>query len=84
MNAQVSQALLETSFQIESIDPIADPTGGSAPWHRYVISQGQNRDNAITGTRAGTRLEVDAQLRNMVERLNERCGKLAAKKKYGR
>lgn len=78
---QVSQTILETSFQIDSIDPIADPTGGSNPWFRYVISQGPNADNAITGSRQGSLIEVNMQLKDMVDRLNERCGKLAAKKK---
>ncbi len=81
---QQSHALLETSFQVDSIDPIPDPNGGSATWFRYVISQGANRDNAITGTRSGSRNEVQAQLQEMVARLNERCGKLASKKQYGR
>lgn len=76
---QISQAVLETSFQIDSIDPIADPNGGNAPWFRYVISQGPHSDNAITGTRAGSLVEVNMQLKDMVERLNERCGKLAKK-----
>jgi hypothetical protein len=85
MSAQPSpaptQSLLETSFQIDSIVPIADPTGGSNSWYRYVISQGANSSNAITGTRSGSLLEINVQLKDMVERLNERCGKLAAKKK---
>jgi hypothetical protein len=76
-----TQSLLETSFQIDSIVPIADPTGGSNSWYRYVISQGGNTSNAITGTRSGNLLEINVQLKDMVERLNERCGKLAAKKK---
>jgi|JRYD01.1.fsa_nt_gb hypothetical protein len=84
MKLQQSQTLLETSFQVDSIDPIPDPNGGSAPWYRYVISQGANHDNAITGTRSGTLNEVTLQLNEMVARLNERCGKLASKKQYGR
>lgn len=81
MSAERSHAILETSFQIDSIVPVADPTGGSVSWYRYVISQGVNSDNAITGTRSGTLLEVNLQLQEMVDRLNERCGKLAKKKK---
>ena len=81
MSAHPSDAILETSFHIDSIDPIADPNGGSTTWFRYVISQGPHSDNAITGTRSGSLLEVNSQLNDMVERLNERCGKLAAKKK---
>jgi hypothetical protein len=76
-----TQSVLETCFQIDSIVPIADPTGGSNSWYRYVISQGPNADNAITGTRSGNLLEINVQLKDMVERLNERCGKLAKKKK---
>jgi hypothetical protein len=84
MSLQQSHALLEISFQVDSIDPIPDPNGGSAPWFRYVISQGANRDNAITGTRSGSLNEVKSELHDMVARLNERCGKLANKKQYGR
>jgi hypothetical protein len=81
MSAEPAHAILETSFQIDSVVPVADPTGGSASWYRYVISQGANLDNAITGTRSGSLLEVNLQLQDMVDRLNERCGKLAKKKK---
>jgi|GEM_PF-3433918 hypothetical protein len=73
-------AILETSFQIDSIVPTADPTNGSAQWVRYVISQGPNAENVITGLRQGTIDEAHIALREMVERLNERCGKLAKKK----
>jgi hypothetical protein len=81
MSTEPAHAVLETSFQIDSIVPVASPDGGSEPWYRYVISQGPNSDNAITGTRSGNLAEANLQLREMVERLNERCGKLAKKKK---
>jgi hypothetical protein len=81
MSAEPAPAVLETSFQIDSIVPIANPNGGPDPWYRYVISQGPHSDNAITGTRSGNLLEVNLQLKEMVDRLNERCGKLAKKKK---
>ena len=74
-------AVLEMSFHLDSIAPVADPTGGSASWFRYVISQGPNGDNAITGTKSGSLSEVSIQLQQMVERLNERFGKLQAKRR---
>jgi hypothetical protein len=73
--------VLEMSFQLDSVTPVADPTGGSATWYRYVISQGANHDNVITGAKSGSLAEVTVQLREMVDRLNERFGKQQAKKK---
>jgi len=73
--------LLETAFHLDSIAPVADPTGGNASWFRYVISQGPNAENTITGTKSGSLTEVNIQLRDMVERLNERFGKLQSKQK---
>jgi hypothetical protein len=81
MSSEPAPAVLETSFQIDSIVPIANPEGSAGPWYRYVISQGPNSDNAITGTRSGNLAEVNLQVKEMVERLNERCGKLAKKKR---
>ncbi|HEY8539435.1 MAG TPA: hypothetical protein VIL28_11260 [Steroidobacteraceae bacterium] len=80
-NEPADSTVLETSFQIDSIVPTADPTNGSGQWVRYVISQGPNAENAITGLRQGTLDEAVVALRDMVEKLNERCGKLAKKKK---
>lgn len=75
------ESLIETGFHLDSFAPVADPTGGDAPWFRYVISQGANSDNAITGTKSGSRMDVQLQVDQMVTRLNERFGKLQAKKK---
>lgn len=72
---------METAFHVDSIDPAKDPTGGDAEWFRYVISQGPNNENAITGTKSGSLAEVRLQVLDMVTRLNERFGKLQAKKK---
>lgn len=74
-------SFLESAFHLDSVSPVKDPTGGDAPWFRYVISQGPNAENTITGTKSGSLNEVHVQLREMVERLNERFGKLQAKRK---
>jgi hypothetical protein len=71
-------ALLEIPFRVESIVQAAAPDGSDGIWHRYVISQGTN---SITGLRAGTHAEVASLLDEMVDRLNERCGKQLAKLK---
>ena len=72
---------METAFHLDSIAPTTDPTGGDASWFRYVISQGPNGENAITGTKSGSLADVRIQVLDMVNRLNERFGKLQAKKK---
>ena len=81
MNQTYTQTVLRSPFQIESVLPIPAPSGTGGDWYRYVISQGQNMDNAITGTRSGNLTEIHLQLAEMVERLNERLGKIEAKKK---
>jgi hypothetical protein len=81
MSSNPFLATVETPFQVSSVDPVADPTGGKDSWFRYVISQGTNLNNAITGTRCGSLAEVNLQLNEMVARLNERRGKAQAKKK---
>lgn len=68
--------LSEVPFRLDSITPIDDPEGGSAPWHRYVIVQGVN---VITGMRCGSLAELNPQIEAMVDRLNERFGKKLAK-----
>jgi hypothetical protein len=77
----IPPSVLETAFHLDSIAPVADPTGGNAMWYRYVITQGPNAENTITGTKSGSLNEVNIQLREMVERLNERFGKLQSKRK---
>ena len=72
--------VLETSFQIDSIVPVSDPTGGPEQWYRYVISQGSSAANAITGTRPGPLANVNTQLLLMVNQLNERFGRMQQKK----
>lgn len=74
-------SLLETAFHLDSVAPAPDPTGGDGRWFRYVISQGPNAENTITGTKSGSLDEVHHQLRVMIEKLNERFGKLQAKRK---
>jgi len=81
MGASPAPAGLERTYHIQSIDPVPDPSGGSGEWFRYVIALGPHDENAIVGTRSGARAEVNAQLDDMVQRLNERLGKLQAKKK---
>ena len=74
-------AIQETSFQLDSVMEVPAPEGGGGVWHRYVITQGSN---SITGMRAGTRVEVDLLLRDIVERLNTRFQKQQAKLKLRR
>jgi hypothetical protein len=82
MNAKTNgESLIETGFHLDSVVPVADPTGGDAPWFRYVISQGATHENAITGTKSGSREDVQLQLHQMVTRLNERFGKVQGKAK---
>lgn len=81
MTVEAPQSVLETQFHIDSIEPMSDPTGGSEAWYRYVISQGPNASNVIRGQRCGKLTDVNLQLLEMVERLNERCGKLQKKKR---
>jgi hypothetical protein len=82
MSVKVNQdTVLESAFHLDSVSPVPDPTGGDATWFRYVISQGPSADNAITGTKSGSLNEVHIQLREMVDRLNERFGKLQSKRK---
>lgn len=80
-NPDNQNGLMETAFHLDSVFPTEDPTGEGATWFRYVISQGPNGENAITGAKSGSLTEVRAQLLDMVTRLNERFGKLQAKKK---
>lgn len=75
------EAFLEAGFHLVSVSPVADPTGGDAPWFRYVIAQGANDENTIVGTKSGSLADVHIQLNQMVERLNERLGKLQSKRK---
>lgn len=57
-------------FRLDSITETPAPDGaGAGVWYRYVITQGSN---IITGLRSGTRVDVDATLEDMVERLNHR------------
>jgi hypothetical protein len=77
-----TQTLLESQFQVESVLPVPTPEGSEGEWYRYVITQGGSTDNAITGTRSGNLSEIHRQLAEMVERLNERLGKIEAKKKF--
>jgi hypothetical protein len=49
-----------------------------------VISQGATGENAITGSKSGSREDVQLQLHQMVTRLNERFGKVQGSKVQGR
>jgi hypothetical protein len=75
------EALVESGFHLDSVVPIADPTGGDTSWFRYVISQGARSENTITGTKSGSRTDVQLQLHEVVTRLNERFGKLQGRKR---
>ena len=76
--ADPALAVAETHFELTSVVPVDAPNGSEGLWHRYVIKQGTN---TITGLRSGTRLELDAQLRDMVEKLNQRASQHRAKPK---
>ena len=75
------ESVLELSYQVQSVVPVSPPEGSSGSWFRYIITQGSNTENAITGVRSGNLAEINVQLAEMVDRLNERRGKLQAKKK---
>jgi hypothetical protein len=73
--------VISSPFQVQSVLPAAAPTGGAGDWFRYVIAQPNNMDSAITGVCSGSLVEIQRQLAERVERLNERLGKIEAKKK---
>lgn len=59
----------EAEYRVESIVRAAAPTGLDGTWFQYVIAQGTN---LIQGMRCGNKSQVDDEIRDMVERLNER------------
>ncbi len=59
----------EAEYKVESIARTATPAGLEGTWYEYVIAQGTN---VIKGMRCGDKLQVDGEVRDMVERLNER------------
>lgn len=65
----IKMANHEVPFQLASITKTTAPEGTEGDWYRYVILQGTNE---ISGVRCGTGAEVAMQVRDMVERLNER------------
>jgi len=65
----VTELVSEAPFRLDHMAFIAPPEGSKGPWFRYVITQGPNK---INGQRAGTQLEVQRLLDEMVERLNLR------------
>ena len=65
----VTDPSLETPFRLESLTPAEAPAGSDGCWYRYVILQGNNE---ITGLRAGSQIEVQQLVDEMIERLNER------------
>jgi hypothetical protein len=69
------------AYRVDSVVPVPAPAGGSGEWFRYVIALGPLDDNAIVGTRSGALADINAELDNMVRRLNERLLKLQARKK---
>lgn len=66
------EAILEIPFRVESIVQATAPEGSEGVWHEYVLSQGSN---CISGLRAGSRAEVSRSLDEMVDGLNDRCGR---------
>jgi hypothetical protein len=73
-----SEAKIESLYRLDSVVSTPAPDGGTASWYRYTIVQGGNK---ITGFRSGSLAELNPLLLDMVTRLNERAGKLLAKKK---
>ncbi len=59
----------EAEYRLESVSRTATPAGMEGTWFQYVIAQGTNM---ITGMRCGAKAQVDDEIRDMVERLNER------------
>lgn len=59
----------EAEYRVESIGRTNTPAGSEGTWYEYVIAQGTNM---ITGMRCGNKSQVDDEIRDMVERLNER------------
>lgn len=59
----------EAEYRVESIIKAAAPAGLDGTWFQYVIAQGTN---LIQGMRCGNKSQVDDEIRDMVERLNER------------
>jgi len=59
----------EAEYRLESLDRTATPAGLEGTWYEYVIAQGTNM---IKGMRCGSKTQVDDDIRDMVERLNER------------
>ena len=59
----------EAEYRVESIGRTATPAGLEGTWYQYVIAQGTN---LIKGMRCGDKTQVDGEVRDMVERLNER------------
>jgi hypothetical protein len=59
----------EAEYRVESIARAAAPAGLEGTWFQYVIAQGTN---LIQGMRSGSKAQVDDEIRDMVERLNER------------
>ena len=81
MSATFSNTVIKSPFQVQSVLPAPAPAGGAGDWFRYVIAQPDNTETAITGVCSGTLVEIHRQLNERVERLNERLGKIEAKKK---
>lgn len=59
----------EAEYRVESIARTTTPAGLEGTWYQYVIAQGTNM---IRGMRCGDKTQVDVEVRDMVERLNER------------
>ncbi len=56
-------------FEIVAIEQTAPPVPQRGDWYRYTIA---NRITEISGTRCGSREEVDRFVRSSVQRLNSR------------
>jgi hypothetical protein len=71
-----AEGVVEKLYRLESIDSAPPPDNSDGSWFRYVIVQGKNR---IVGFRSGSLTELHPVLEDMVNKLNERAGKQAAK-----
>lgn len=65
----IKMANHEVPFHLASLTKTTAPEGTEGDWYRYVILQGTNE---ISGVRSGAEDEVAMQVREMVQRLNDR------------
>ena len=68
-------------YRLDSVVATPPPDGSDGDWFRYTIVQGTN---TIVGFRSGPIAALNAVLKEMVDKLNERAGKQLAKTQKSR